>query len=107
MPASVLSVNQLTLLDHARRVDPDGKIARIVELLARVNHVMDDMAMIEGNTQTGHVTTMRTGLPAIAWRSVNVGVQPSKSTTKQIAVTAGILEGLGKVDEELVELASD
>jgi hypothetical protein len=65
------------------------------------------MSMMEGNTQTGHVTTIRTGLPAIAWRSINVGIQPSKSTTKQLTVAAGMLEGMGKVDEKLVELASD
>lgn len=98
---------QLTLLDHAKRHDPDGKIARIVEMLARVNSIVDDAISVEGNTQTGHVTTLRTGLPQIAWRSINVGIQPSKSTTKQVTVTAGTLEGMGKVDEELVELASD
>ena len=104
---ALIGNQNLTLLDHAKRTDPDGKIARIVEMLNRVNHIIDDMVVVEGNTQTGHVTTLRTGLPAIAWRSINVGVQPSKSTTKQIAVTAGILEGMGKVDEELVELAAD
>ena len=97
----------LTLLDHAKRIEPDGKIARIVEMLARVNSIVDDAVSLEGNTQTGHVTTLRTGLPQIAWRSINVGVQPSKSTTKQVTVTAGMLEGMGKVDEELVELAAD
>ena len=98
---------QLTLLDHAKRHDPDGKISRIVEMLARVNSIVDDAISVEGNTQTGHVTTLRTGIPQICWRSINVGIQPSKSTTKQVTVTAGILEGMGKVDEELVELASD
>ncbi len=107
MVATVIGNSQLTLLDHAKRIDPDGKIARIVEMLNRVNSVMEDATMVEGNTQTGHVTTIRTGLPSIAWRSINVGVQPSKSVTKQLAVAAGMLEGMGKVDEKLVELASD
>ena len=107
MVATVIGNSQLTLLDHAKRVDPDGKIARIVEMLNRVNSVMEDATSVEGNTQTGHVTTIRTGLPSIAWRSINVGVQPSKSVTKQLAVSAGMLEGMGKVDEKLVELAAD
>lgn len=107
MPAGIIGNTQFTLLDHAKRKDPDGKIARIVEMLNRVNNVMEDMAMIEGNTQTGHVTTVRTGLPSIAWRSINTGVQPSKSVTKQLTVAAGMLEGMGKVDEKLVELAED
>jgi hypothetical protein len=99
----------LTLLDHARRADPDGKIgvATIVEAMNRVNAITSDMSVIEGNTNTGHLTTIRTGLPAIAFRQLNIGVQPSKSTTKQIHFTAGMLEGMSKVDEELVEMAGD
>lgn len=107
MPAPVVGNTQLTLNDWAKRKDPDGKIARIVEMLARVNAIIDDIPFVEGNTQTGHVTTLRTGLPAIAWRSINAGVQPSKSVTKQQTFTAGLLEGMGRVDEKLVELHED
>ncbi len=107
--ANVIGNGQLTLLDHAKRVDPDGKIglARIVEMMNRVNAITEDMSVIEGNTQTGHVTTLRTGLPAIAFRQLNAGVQPSKSTTKQITFSAAMLEGMSVVDERLVELAAD
>lgn len=105
--STAIGNTMLTLFDHAKRVDPDGKIPRIVEMMNRSNHIIDDMVVVEGNTQNGYITTLRTGLPQIAWRSINQGTQPSKSTTKQVTVTAGILEGLGKVDEELVELASD
>ena len=106
---AVIGNTQLTLLDHAKRVDPDGKIgvSTIVEMMNRVNAVTSDMTTIEGNTTTGHLTTLRTGLPAIAWRQLNVGVQRSKSTTKQIHFTAGLLEGMSAVDERLVEMASD
>ena len=77
--ATVIGNTQLTLLDHAKRVDPDGKIgvSTIVEMMSRVNAVTSDMTVIEGNTTTGHLTTLRTGLPAIAFRQLNVGVQPS------------------------------
>lgn len=97
----------LTLMDHARRLDPDGKIARIAEMMNAVNEVLDDLVFVEGNTMTGHKTTLRTGLPTVAWRQINKGVQPSKSQTKQQLFTAGIIEGLGKVDEELVNIAVD
>lgn len=106
---SAIGNTQLTLLDHAKRADPDGKVgvSTIVEMMNRVNAVTTDMSVIEGNTNTGHLTTLRTGLPAIAFRQINVGVQPSKSTTKQIHFTAGMLEGMSKVDEDLVDIASD
>ncbi|RJO64169.1 MAG: hypothetical protein C4540_04625 [Candidatus Omnitrophota bacterium] len=97
----------LTLMDHARRLDPNGKIARIAEMMNEVNEILSDLVFIEGNTTTGHKSTIRTGLPTVAWRQINRGVQPSKSQTKQQLFTAGIIEGLGRVDEELVNIAVD
>ncbi|CAK0756567.1 conserved hypothetical protein [Gammaproteobacteria bacterium] len=96
----------LTWLDWAKR-QTDGKIALIVEMMSKVNEIMLDMIMIPGNTEVGHKTTIRTGLPTVAWRQINEGIQPSKSTTKQITFTAGLLEGRGQVDEQLVKMASD
>lgn len=109
MPANAIGNGQLTLLDAAKRMDPDGKIGSlpIVEILSRENAIVQDASFIEGNTNTGHLTTLRTGLPAIAFRQLNAGIQPSKSTTKQVHFTAAWLEGLGKVDERLVAMASD
>jgi hypothetical protein len=97
----------LTLMDYARRADPDGKIQRITEMMNETNEVLDDLVFVEGNTTTGHKTTLRTGLPTVAWRQINRGVQPTKSQTKQQLFTAGIIEGLGQVDEELVNIAID
>lgn len=92
------------LLDIAKRLDPDGKIATIVELLSQTNEVLIDMGWIEGNLPTGHRTTVRTGLPDLAWRLLNAGVQPSKSTSAQIDEACGILEAWSEVDKDLAEL---
>ena len=97
----------LTLMDHARRIDLGGKIMRIAEMMNTVNEILTDLVFVEGNTTTGHKTTLRTGLPTVAWRQINKGVQPSKSQTKQQLFTAGIIEGLGRIDEELVNIAID
>ena len=99
--------SQLTLLDHAKRIDENGKIARIVEMMSKRNAALEDAVVVEGNTTSGHKTTLRTGLPTVAWRQINKGVQPTKSSTSQIEFTAGMLEAHGQVDEELVNLASD
>lgn len=99
--------NALTLMDWAKRLDPQGKIDRIAEILTQYNEILMDVPYIAGNTQTGHRTTIRTGLPTVAWRQINRGVQPSKSSTRQIEFTAGMLEGHGQVDEALVNLAED
>lgn len=101
---ATIAANCLTLMDWAKRLDPDGKVPQIVELLSQSNEVLDDMMFMEGNLPTGHRTTVRTGLPTVAWRLLNNGVQPSKSTTAQIDEACGILEAWSEVDKELADL---
>lgn len=101
---ATLSTNTLTLADWAKRLDPSGKTADIVELLSQTNPLLEDMVWREGNLPTGHRTTVRTGLPTVAWRLINSGVTPSKSTTAQIDEQAGILEAWSEVDVDLVTL---
>lgn len=94
----------LNLMDWAKRVDPDGKVSAVAELLNQTNEVLQDMQFIEGNLPTGHRTTVRTGLPSVAWRLLNGGVNPSKSTTAQLDEGAGMLEAYSEVDKDLAEL---
>lgn len=101
---ATLSAKYPTLLDVAKRMDPNGKAAKIAELLSLDNEVADDVPMIEGNLPTGHRTTVRTGLPSVAWRKLNQGVAESKSTTAQIDEATAMLEGWGRVDKDLAEL---
>ena len=101
---AALGANVLTLADWAKRLDPDGKVPVIVELLSQTNELLVDMGWKEGNLPTGHRTTVRTGLPTAAWRLLNQGVQPSKSTTAQIDEACGMLEAWSEVDKDLAEL---
>jgi hypothetical protein len=94
----------VTYLDLARRLDPDDKIAAIIELLSETNEILQDMIVVEGNLPTGHKTTVRTGLPSATWRKLNYGVQPSKSTTKQVTDSCGMLEAYAEVDKALADL---
>lgn len=94
----------LTLIDWAKRLDPDGKVPTIVELLSQTNEILTDMQWREGNLPTGHRTTVRTGLPTVAWRLLNNGVAPSKSVTAQIDDSCGMLEAFAEVDKDLAEL---
>jgi hypothetical protein len=101
---TALAANNPTLLDVAKRLDPDGKIASIVEILNSTNPVLDDLSMVEGNLPTGHRTTIRTGLPSPTWRKLYGGVQPTKSTTVQVTDSAGMLEAYAEVDKALADL---
>jgi len=93
-----------TLQDLARRLDVNNKIDTIIELLSAKNEILEDMTWQEGNLPTGHKTTVRTGLPAVTWRLLNYGVAESKSQTKQVTDTCGMLEGFSKVDKDLAQL---
>jgi hypothetical protein len=87
MPVS--ATTHPTLLDYTKRQDPDKSIATIVETLSQTNEVLEDMVQLEGNLETGHRTTIRSGLPAPTWRKLYGGVQPSKSETVQVTDTIG------------------
>lgn len=94
---------KLTISDWARRQN-DGKIAKIVEILNDTNMILEDMKWLEANSATGHKTTIRSGLPSVAWRLLNYGVQPSKSRTVQVTDTIGMLETYAQVDKDLADL---
>ncbi len=97
----------MTLADHAKRLDPDGKTAKIVELLSQQNPILNDMVWMEGNLPTGHRTTVRTGLPSVVWRVLNQGVAKSKSTTAQIDEACAMLESRSELDVDLASLGGD
>jgi len=101
---ATLNNNVPNLADIAKRVDPDGKTADIVELLSQTNSILDDMAWKEGNLPTGNRTTVRDALPTVSWRKLNTGVASSKSTTSQIDDQSAILESWSEVDCDIAKL---
>lgn len=104
---ATLGANMPTMADYAKLLGPDNKIARIIEMLNLQNEVIDDAVVQEGNTTTGWLGNVRTGLPAVVFRLVNQGVPPSKATTAQLIEQAARMEGWVEVDEALAELAPD
>jgi hypothetical protein len=101
---TTLATTHPTLLDLTKRLDPDGKIATISEMLTQTNEVLEDMVWVEGNLPTGHRTTVRTGLPTPTWRKLYGGVQPGKSRVLQVTDACGMLEAYAEVDKALADL---
>ena len=101
---AVINTNFPSLVDVAKRTDPDGGISAIAELLAQTNPVLDDAVVVEGNGATEHTVTIRTGLPAVYFRMFNQGVPPSKSTTVQVKEAMAMLEAYAEVDKDLAML---
>lgn len=105
--AATVGATVTTLADWAKRLDPDGKIAEVGELLSQSNEILEDAHFQMGNLPTGERLSVRTGLPTVAWRLLNQGVAKSKSTTAQIDEQCGMLEARCEVDKDLAELGGD
>lgn len=101
---STLSTYNLTLIDWAKRLDADGRIPVIAELLSQTNEILTDCVFKEGNLPTGERVVIRTGLPTVYWRALNQGIPSSKSTTVQVDEACGMLEARSEVDKDLAML---
>jgi hypothetical protein len=87
-----------TALDMARRMDPGGSVADIVEIISQYNEILDDIGWKQGNLETGEQITVRTSKPTVSFRYLNQGVTPIKSTTGQIVETCAIMEARNHID---------
>lgn len=101
---ATLTSTALTLADWAKRLDPDGKVATVINILSQTNEILDDMLVVEANGPNSHRTTVRTGLPTATWRLLNYGVANAKSTTAQITDSIGMLETYSVIDKALADL---
>lgn len=101
---ATLNAELPTLLDLAKRMDPQGNIADVIEYMQVRNPILMDAVAREGNLPTGHTFSGRTALPSVQWRKFNEGITPGKSRTDNITETAGSLEAMSVVDEALANL---
>lgn len=101
---AVLGQTALTLAEWAKRLDSNGKIPAIVEMLEQQNEILMDMKWKECNNGTNHKTIVRTGLPTATWRKLNYGVANSKSSTASVSDATGMLEVYAEVDKALADL---
>ena len=72
--ATISSSTMPTLADLAKRMDPDGNISKVIEMMAQNNQVLDMMPWSECNDGTNHKTTVRNGLPTPVWRLTSSGL---------------------------------
>lgn len=104
---TTLATQVSTYADVAKRLDPSGAIAGILEILNKSNPILDDMLVMECNDGTGHKTTVRTGIPQAAWRLLNYGVPRVKTTTAAVRDTTGMLEVYSEIDKDLADLSGN
>ncbi len=93
-----------TLIDVAKSLDPQGKVAVVAELLNQSNEIIQYMNFVEGNLPTGHKAVVRAGLPAVTLRRFYKGVAPSQSGRDTIEDVCAMLEGRNEIDKDLADL---
>lgn len=101
---STIGASFLDLIDVYKRSDETRQVATIIELLKKNNPVLEDAIAIECNSGTRHLTTVRTGLPSVAWGRLYQGIAQSKSETAQVYDTTGFVESLSTVDKRLLDI---
>lgn len=99
-----LSAAWPTLQDIASRSNPDGKIAKVAEILHEMMPILEDIYWMEANDGGSHKSTLRKSIPTPTWRLFNQGVVTTKSGTKQISDVCGMLEAYAEVDKALVDI---
>lgn len=94
----------VSLIDWAKRLDPDGKTADVINLLSQENEMLEDIVFQESNGPTQHRTTVQVGEPTIAFRTLNAGTSVGKSTTAQIDESMGMIQHYIQIDKDLADL---
>lgn len=91
-----------TLSDLQKMLNPDGSIARVMEVLNESNPMIEDIPWEEGDLPIGTKTTIRTALPSPSIRRINRGTEPTKGSVKQIIDVCMHLEDRSRIDVELL-----
>lgn len=104
---ATVGVNYGTLADLAKQLDPDGKPARVINIMTQKNQQLQDMSFIEGNLPTGHMASVLVGLPAPTWRKLNGGSIPSTDSHAQLVEQCGMLDDWNEVDAKIADLSGN
>lgn len=97
-----------SLVNVAKRLRPQGGVeTNIAELLSTLRPELEDIPWEEGNLETGHQITARTGLPSPTKRAYNQGILGSKTTTGQYIEGTALYEEHSKIDVELAKASGD
>jgi hypothetical protein len=99
-----LNTNQrLTLLEVAKRRDPNGDAATIAEIINEKNAIFSDVPWMEANGALYHKFVQRLSLPEVQKRKFNKGIDSvaSKTISKQIGLSN--YEDYSDIDKALAD----
>ena len=104
---ATIGAGVLNIVDVVKGLNPDGSVAKVAELLNRVDEIMYDIPWVEGNMTTGDQITIRTGIPVPVFRRMNQGIAPTKSTKAQVIEACAELADISTIDVEVAKLGGN
>jgi len=103
----VLSTGYINAIDVAKRQNASRDIQEVIEILAQMSPVFKHGYSEECNDGSRHLTTMRTSIPSPTWVKFYDRITPTKSTTRQVTDTTGMLENMSSIDKRLYDKTKD
>jgi hypothetical protein len=97
--------NQLTLLELAKNIDPQGQLHKVAEILTRTNRIWDDMPWFQANDIFSHVSAQEYSEPAGEYRTLNDGVATEDVQTQNVRDVLAMIETYCDSDKALVDAA--
>lgn len=96
-------VSAYSLVEQAKRLDPDGKISIIVEALnLEMGGILEEWPWKPSNDVWTNKTVRRASLPAGTWRKLNTGVATENSKVTELLDVIGMLETYAEYDKEYI-----
>lgn len=104
---ATIGKTMLDLIDYYKSIDDAKQIVPVIEMLNEQNPILTDALFVECNNGNKHLTTVRTGLPSVAWGRLYKGTPNDKSTRAQVEDSTGFVEGRASVDARLIDELSN
>lgn len=102
-----LPTGNTTYSDLLKELDPDGKPARMIQILNQSNRILEDLVAVEANQTTGHRVTVDSSLPEPTVRFYNKGVAETTGTSAQFTESIVIFEARSAIDRDLAHLGGN
>ncbi len=100
-------VSKYSLVEQVKRIDPDGTLSMIVEILDREIPIFSDAPFFPTNDTWSHKSTRRGTIPGGTWRKMNVGVAAEVARTTEQIDNLGMLETYADYDKEYIDTSPE
>lgn len=95
--------NYYSLVEQAKRIDPNGEQAQIAEVLNReMGEILTDAPWIPSNDIWVNKTTRRSGLPTGQRKKLNKRITAHATTTEEVMDVLGMVADYCEIDADLV-----